>query len=357
MVAALAGCGTQDVVPEREAADALARGEEVYLDHCVGCHGVAGDGRGPAAPRLLTKPRDFRQGTFKFHSTSPGALPTDEDLIRVTTLGIPYTSMQPYADLPLRDRAAVVQYVKTFSSRWRSSGARVSLPPPPEPADARTRQGVEKGRAAYGRAMCKQCHGVAGDAKGVLAHALIDDWGDHTNPADFTLGMFKSGPRRADAVRTIMTGLNGTAMASFADVLDEGEAWYLVAYLRSFARPIETREHLAALLLARDYPDAFARHVGEPTPEAARALALRGSDIDAEKQCMKCHSVGSMQARRSNDWHVAHFADPRSVVPLSRMPAFPSLLDENGTPNADGLATIAYIQATALPNPRNVDSE
>jgi hypothetical protein len=39
------------------------------------------------------------------------------------------------------------------------------------------------------------------------------------------------------------------------------------------------------------------------------------------------------------------------------MPAFPSLLDENGTPNADGLATIAYIQATALPNPRNVDSE
>lgn len=329
----------------------------MYLDHCVGCHGISGDGRGAAAARLLTKPRDFRQGTFKFRSTAPGWPPTDDDLMRVTTQGIPYTSMQPYGDLPVEDRLAVVQYIKTFSRRWRGAPAPAVLPLPAEPSDARTPDGVEKGRVAYGRGMCKQCHGVAGDAKGVMAHALIDDWGAHTRPADFTLGMFKSGPRRIDAVRTIITGLSGTAMVSFADVLDDGEAWYLVAYLCSLARPIETREHLAALLLARDYPDEFARHVGAPTPENARDLALRGSDIDAEKQCVKCHSVGSMPARRSNDWHVAHFADPRSVVPLSRMPAFPSLFDADGALNADGLATIAYIQATALPDPRSIGSE
>lgn len=353
-VVAATGCTGADQAREARDAETLALGADVYHDHCVGCHGVAGDGRGPAAARLLTKPRDFRQGTYKFRSTPPGSPPTDDDLLRVVTRGVPYTSMQPYDGVPLRERRAVVQYVKAFSLRWRGIPAPPPWPAPPAPPDAGTAAAIEKGRAAYERGMCKHCHGVRGDATGVMAHALIDDWGHHTRPADFTLGMFKSGPARVDAVRTIMTGLGGTAMASFADVLDDGEAWYLADYLHSLARPAQTREHLAALLLARDYPDAFSTHVGDATPEAALALALRGSDIDAEKQCMKCHSVGSMPARRSNDWHVAHFTDPRSVVPLSRMPAFPSFFDEAGRPNADGLAVIAYIQATALPEPTNV---
>ena len=39
--------------------DNLLRGKEVYLDRCVGCHGVKGDGKGPAAPFLSPTPLPF----------------------------------------------------------------------------------------------------------------------------------------------------------------------------------------------------------------------------------------------------------------------------------------------------------
>jgi cbb3-type cytochrome oxidase cytochrome c subunit len=47
--------------------------------------------------------------------------------------------------------------------------------------------------------------------------------------------------------------------------------------------------------------------------------------------------------RHGNDWHAAHFFDPRLVSPASVMPRYPWLFDGE-TPNADGLAMIAYMQ-------------
>lgn len=37
----------------------VARGEKVYQDYCIGCHGPVGDGNGPAAPYLLPRPVNF----------------------------------------------------------------------------------------------------------------------------------------------------------------------------------------------------------------------------------------------------------------------------------------------------------
>jgi mono/diheme cytochrome c family protein len=42
------------------------RGKAVYTRYCVACHGERGDGAGPSAPSMTPKPRDFRQGTFKW---------------------------------------------------------------------------------------------------------------------------------------------------------------------------------------------------------------------------------------------------------------------------------------------------
>src|SRR5215211_6685384 len=41
-------------------------GKEVYEIHCAGCHGVNGDGKGPAEAFLDVKPRNFTKGMFKF---------------------------------------------------------------------------------------------------------------------------------------------------------------------------------------------------------------------------------------------------------------------------------------------------
>lgn len=43
----------------------VMRGEKVYQDFCIGCHGPVGDGNGPAAPYLMPSPVNFT--TLKRH--------------------------------------------------------------------------------------------------------------------------------------------------------------------------------------------------------------------------------------------------------------------------------------------------
>lgn len=106
--------------PVGRAYDKVERG--LYRKHCVQCHGVSGDGMGPAASLLAPYPRDFRRGTFKFKATPIGAKPTKADLVRTLERGIPGTSMPSFA--PLRNREefatdieALVEYVIYLSVR------------------------------------------------------------------------------------------------------------------------------------------------------------------------------------------------------------------------------------------------
>jgi cbb3-type cytochrome c oxidase subunit II len=43
----------------------VARGEKIYQDYCLGCHGALGDGNGPAAKTVLPRPLNFT--TLKRH--------------------------------------------------------------------------------------------------------------------------------------------------------------------------------------------------------------------------------------------------------------------------------------------------
>ena len=90
----------------------IAHGKEVYERRCLGCHGVTGDGNGPAAT-FMTKqrPRNFTAAVFKFRLTKE-PLPTDGDLLRTITRGVRGTAMPAWYDLPLNDRLAVIQYIK-----------------------------------------------------------------------------------------------------------------------------------------------------------------------------------------------------------------------------------------------------
>src|SRR6185369_15777697 len=46
----------------------------------------------------------------------------------------------------------------------------------------------------------------------------------------------------------------------------------------------------------------------------------------------------------SNDWHMAHLFEPRSVAPYSVMPAYPWFFDEAKRPTERALAMVAYLQ-------------
>ena len=54
--------------------------------------------------------------------------------------------------------------------------------------------------------------------------------------------------------------------------------------------------------------------------------------------------LARLHGRHTNDWHVAHFINPKDVVPYSIMPAYAYYFDEDGTPHEKGMALITYLQ-------------
>jgi cytochrome c oxidase cbb3-type subunit 2 len=217
-------------------------GATVYARYCVGCHGEHGDGKGVAAAMLITKPRDFTSGVFKFRSTPSGTLPTDEDLYKIISRGVYRTSMPDWALLSERERLAVLEYVKGFYPDWDARGAGTSIYIPAIPATFGSPEAVQRGRALYELLECTTCHGDGGRGDGPSAQQLPhDSWGNVQRPFDFTKGRLKSGPTVQDVYRTFMTGVGGTAMPSYADIfgepdgdnIREGDAWNLVSYIVS----------------------------------------------------------------------------------------------------------------------------
>jgi len=171
------------------------------------------------------------------------------------------------------------------------------------------------------------------------------------------------------------------------------EAWLPWQTLRDL--PMQSVEELAAevtpdfLDLAQRYPEPFRRHFGEPTSAAFARALRRGRDVYIAEGCWHCHSQfvrpvshedrrfgavsypGEYQnelqlpqlfgtrrvgpdlirsaGKHSNDWHLAHFWQPTTVVPSSVMPSFPWFFDPPAgealpQPNDRGLAIITFVQ-------------
>jgi cytochrome c oxidase cbb3-type subunit I/II len=251
----------------------VAHGKAVYERRCVGCHGVKGDGNGPAATFLNPRPRNFTLGAFKFRSTPSGSLPTDGDLYRTLTRGVRWTAMPTWHELPEQDRISVITYIKTFSTRWKEEKPEPPIPigdPPKATADL-----LARGKELYVQAKCWQCHGNGGKGDGPSADDLKDDLGFKIRPADFTRGQFKGGGDVRDMFRAMTTGLDGTPMPSFADSMKEDERWAISYYVLSFSA---FNDPLTGQKLALD-PAARARlNDGDDRVFGGSALALDPQD-------------------------------------------------------------------------------
>ena len=220
--------GAQDLPP----GDSV-KGEVVYTRYCVSCHGELGNGAGEFAEWITTKPRDYRQGTFKWRSTPSGSLPLDSDLDKTIRDGIYGTFMPPWFPIGERSRRDVIAYIKTFSPRWKTEKPLPAIKIPPEPVYSEA--SVKRGLAVYEKSNCAQCHGQGALGDGPSAHDLKDDWGFPIVPYDLTGGHIKCGDTGPDIYRVFMTGLNGTPMPSYVDSISEAEAWDLVHYIQSLS--------------------------------------------------------------------------------------------------------------------------
>jgi len=208
-----------------------AAGKAVYELRCAGCHGIKGDGKGPAAELLDPRPRDFTTGVYKIRTTA-AKIPSDEDLFRVITEGMPGTSMPGWKMLPERDRWNLVAYIKTFApDKFREPPPRQALPPEVAPSP----ESIKRGREMFEAIECNKCHGNQGRGDGPSRPELKDDWGHPIRPANLTKRWtFRGGARREDVAMRIAVGVLGTPMPAFLEAVEKPEdIWHLTNYVLS----------------------------------------------------------------------------------------------------------------------------
>lgn len=225
--------GTQEkMAPTRQL---LAEGRHQYMMRCARCHGEKGDGNGPLADLLDPRPRDFTLGMFKFRTTRTGALPTDEDLFRTITRGIPGTAMPSWQGLPEQLRWAVLYYIKTFSEDFSDPEQdpdkfKVTLPPevPSSPAS------IARGKELYEQNKCWECHGR--EARGDGRTNLKNDWDYPVRVPNLRRSWnLKGGSSPEQIVYRFTTGLNGSPMPSYEKSISGEDRWHLANYIASIA--------------------------------------------------------------------------------------------------------------------------
>ncbi len=229
---------TEPVKTTPVAADEKA-GKALYDRYCTQCHGDEGKGDGPAADLVYPRPRDFTLGMYKVRSTLSGQLPTDHDLFRAISEGLPGTSMPAWKKyLSEAERWQLAHYVKRFESlglfKDEPAKEQVAIGKPPKI----TPELVARGKVVYEQKKCAQCHGQYGRGDGISASGMKDDWGFPIRPVNFTKGWrYRGGERIEDIYRTFTTGFNGTPMPSFVDAIPAAEdRWALAAYVKSLTR-------------------------------------------------------------------------------------------------------------------------
>lgn len=255
--------------PPPSAAD-LQLGRTVYQKVCEECHGSKGRGNGEKAKKLGFSPRDFTLGAFKCRCTPSGQPPTDEDLYRSVTRGLPGTPMEAHRrDLTEQQRRAVVQFVKTLSPKFSAGNlaACESSPDPPSTAPGL----VAEGARLYRLMQCGKCHGPGGRGDGPAAATLKDDWGRPIKPYDFVESRdFKCGNDEGDLYRTLRTGMTGSPMPSFNEALSFARDSFTPDNLRTLGDPNQVGA-LQAYLATQ--PDAAA--LRGMAPDERQALVNR----------------------------------------------------------------------------------
>jgi mono/diheme cytochrome c family protein len=278
--------------------ETLARGSKLYRRHCLHCHGVAGDGRGPTATWVNPHPRDYRRGYFKFLSSgspsgdlvvsSAKSKPSRDDLLRTLREGVEGTSMPSFKLLSADELNDMVSYVIHLSMRgsveydvlrsllsvpadkrgeshvkglreeavsrlsgvaeqWQNESKPVevvkypyafeALRTPTDPKLAEEREGsIRRGFQHFaGAGACAKCHLDFGRQPGFR----YDHWGTLVRPANLTQGVYRGGRRPVDLYYRVALGIFPSDMPGAGDALRRSpeKIWDLVNFLQALPYP------------------------------------------------------------------------------------------------------------------------
>jgi len=247
-------------------ASTLNLGQTTYLEYCVSCHGVKGDGHGTSAKGMYPPPRNFTLGIYKFANVVGGELPHDEDLAHIIRHGLKGSAMLPW-DISDERLNAVVQYVKAFAPEtWEGKdkelGTKFELPADPF-GDVYQHQAIEKGKRVYHvTAACTQCHRGYETKEDISKYNLEinkvpmkaeefsedlylgklqdSDYGYKVVPPDYLFHELRSITDVASIVQRLMYGVNGSGMPGWKDAVSDDELWALGYYIQSLREKKDT---------------------------------------------------------------------------------------------------------------------
>lgn len=217
----------------------LKLGQQAFAKNCVPCHGAKGDGQGTAAYLLYPKPRNFVLAKFRLVSTWDYT-PTDEDLFRTISRGMPGSAMPSWSHLTEETRWGLVHYIKSFASNPGKIGPDHQ---PANPSDTPTGHVQVPPETPYGpeartRALklfqvsCAPCHGATGRGDGQQKQE--DSEGFPLRPRDLTAGIFKGSPESAEVYKRVVAGLPGSPMPASLHLYG-APAWDVVHFVREMS--------------------------------------------------------------------------------------------------------------------------
>jgi mono/diheme cytochrome c family protein len=250
-------------------ADTLNLGHTTYVEYCVQCHGLKGEGNGPAAKGLLPPPRNFTQGLYKFAHVPYGELPHDEDFVRIIRKGLKGTAMLPW-DISDERLDAVIQYIKTFApAQWEGAdkvpGTKLELAADPW-GEAKKTDAIERGKRVYHvTANCIQCHrgyetkaNIMNYGKETKTDVALDDTlyqlkvqdGEYNYkvvPPDYSYHTLRTIETVEDIAWRVTYGVTGSGMPGFKDVVPDEDIWavaYYVDSIRALSKDNKARQEL-----------------------------------------------------------------------------------------------------------------
>lgn len=311
----------------------IERGQKVYAEQCVSCHGEDGKGGAPLAQNFDPPAQAFT-GQFKYghgpiaiyNAISVGDMQT-APVEGQEVLSAKHPAV--FNHVPFQDRWAVAHYVRTLGGNGAPDSQALR-----ERAEFEAENGVcfesvkagiadrvapkgeeqlAKGKELYA-AQCSSCHGAEGKGDGAAAaalnppprnfHSVDQKWTVGTSP----LGVFN----------VLSVGIAGTSMASYAS-LSEDDRWALTHYIRQWVPESQLQEsteeevvdvcralstppkppaiplEVAINALIKDYPTSRAREFAKygdvllhPGADAAKGEAVYNAS------CASCHGAGGV---------------------------------------------------------------
>jgi cytochrome c oxidase cbb3-type subunit 2 len=208
--------------------DLLSQGKNIYSKYCIACHGADGKGDGPEAYRLNTKPTDFTSGNIKFKSTPYGTKPTIGNIVSTLKLGVRTTAMLPQRQLNGEQMNAVALYVISFMPEDQKRGKPIEIANVPSMNDTLLKEGEN-----LFEINCASCHGKDAGGNGALSKKLTDYKQNPIHPANLTLRPLKRANTPEWMYMIISTGIEGTPMPPFQQVLKSRKRWAVVDFVES----------------------------------------------------------------------------------------------------------------------------